>query len=462
MDEVHVVGPCFCKMLVPGHVVGALIGRQGSMIAYIELLTRCQMQISTGNSFFPGTNDRIVILGGTMQGLEDCLVLILQKLREFSGCTDRHVTLRLVAPNSAVSALIGRGGHVARSLSNGAGCRINVSPRVGSMQERLVMLSGEYNGVARAALVVLRSLQADPHLSEHLCLRYNVDIPLGAWAGAKAAPADPDVPLVSPARARGMTKREIVEYLRKVAPREILMRHSLMGSVNNTVKCKSAKDLEIAVVETWHARGGERREEAWEEAEEEGEEAQEPAPQAEDEVSLDSLSFAEHSSTDSQRTALQLPIYDVDLEAAKLQLGDTHLSFQVAMLTRGVKSASLLKEDSESMKMYVSPSNTGLNSTVASLSEETETSFFSEATQGSSDKACAKDPIDDFSLEAEVRTIVEELLELPEALLSEAASQVHSAAHVLQQAVSSLPVNAGRWRKVVTYGLQVCTHACWL
>lgn len=118
------------------------------------------------------------------------------------------------------------------------------------------MLSGGYANVAKAALQVCREVQADPHLAEHLCLKYDVRIPLGAWARAKAAPVDPTAPLLSPASITGRTKRELIEYLRKAAPREILMRHGLLGSINNTVKCKGYHELARAVAETWLVRGG--------------------------------------------------------------------------------------------------------------------------------------------------------------------------------------------------------------
>merc|ERR1740121_765844 len=46
-------GPCFAKMLAPNHIAGAIIGKEGVTIGEILLISRCQIQISEPESFFP-------------------------------------------------------------------------------------------------------------------------------------------------------------------------------------------------------------------------------------------------------------------------------------------------------------------------------------------------------------------------------------------------------------------------
>jgi len=42
----HLEGPCHLKMLMPNHIAGALIGKEGTVIAEIMSVTRCHMLVS--------------------------------------------------------------------------------------------------------------------------------------------------------------------------------------------------------------------------------------------------------------------------------------------------------------------------------------------------------------------------------------------------------------------------------
>jgi hypothetical protein len=262
MDEYGKVvldGPCFLKMLMPNHIAGALIGKEGIMIGEIVMRTRCQMQISEVDNFFPGTTDRIVVMGGTMKDLEKCIQLSLRRLKEVSGKSERkdksQLLTKLAVPSSAVSGLIGHQGDKVKKLSDQMNCRINMSGRVEGMKERLVLICGEFDDLVDAVIAIARDIQGDAHLKDNLHLKYDhVRLPLGAWSAERAQPADPDVPLIPAEHSQYYTKREIIEYLHKAAPREILLKHKLLGNMKNTLKSKGGDLLKEALKDTLDSR----------------------------------------------------------------------------------------------------------------------------------------------------------------------------------------------------------------
>jgi len=123
------------------------------------------------------------------------------------------------------------------------------------LKERIVLLFGTYDNVVNAALQVCKTIQNDPHLAEHQCLKYDIKLPMGTWAGARATP-DPGSPLMTPQDARLHTKRQLLTYLRKSAPREIVMRLSVFGSINEVVKHNNRQVFVDAVAENYVVRQG--------------------------------------------------------------------------------------------------------------------------------------------------------------------------------------------------------------
>eukprot|EP00747_Dinoflagellata_sp_TGD_P033926 gnl/TRDRNA2_/TRDRNA2_136923_c1_seq1.p1 gnl/TRDRNA2_/TRDRNA2_136923_c1~~gnl/TRDRNA2_/TRDRNA2_136923_c1_seq1.p1 ORF type:complete len:398 (-),score=66.51 gnl/TRDRNA2_/TRDRNA2_136923_c1_seq1:32-1084(-) len=240
------------------------------MVGEIELISDCRLQISSADSFFPGTCDRIVLMGGSLPALQKCISLILKLISDslFSTRHDsnRSMIAKLAVPNSAVSNVIGRRGSTVQRLCSVTDCTINVSPRIDDMKERLVTFLGSCEHLEVAMMEVCKLIQQDKNMKEHFHREYDVDhvkVPLGAWSGTKAQPIDPDAPLIHPSDALAYSKRELIEYLRAVAPREVLMRYRLLGDMRNVVKSISAltdnsKRLRLidAMEETWRLRDG--------------------------------------------------------------------------------------------------------------------------------------------------------------------------------------------------------------
>lgn len=255
-DAATLAGPCYLKLLVPNHVAGAIIGRDRSTIASMEQATGCVLRVSQANAFFPGTKDRMIILSGSLESVEQCMAIVLQKSRQGAGRNDRQLA-KLAVPSSAVSSIIGHGGDAVKNLIGSSGCKIHISTRADELQERIMHISGESSRYVGVACTVCRVIQQDPRLKDHLLLKYDVELPLGVWQNTHGKPADPSAVLLRREDAQEMNKRDLIAYLQKAAPRGILSSSGLLMNVKTALKKKSHSELLDAVAETWDARCGE-------------------------------------------------------------------------------------------------------------------------------------------------------------------------------------------------------------
>merc|ERR1712008_227671 len=108
-----------------------------------------------------------------------------------------------------------------RQLRNSTGCCIKASMRVPPLQERLITLVGTYDALVRASLELLRIIQEDPHLQEHLYVSYeDIKLPLGFWTGTGPQVADESLPLMHQSTLEQNSKHQLVGILRELAQPE--------------------------------------------------------------------------------------------------------------------------------------------------------------------------------------------------------------------------------------------------
>jgi hypothetical protein len=182
-------GPCWLKLLVVDRVAGSIIGKGGKVITEIEHSCNCIMKLSPGHTFFPGTQERIVVIAGSMEGLSEAVGIILEKIRLFVFAELRNrnlslrcpapndesyvdLTIRAVVPNSAVSCIIGRGGEVVREINRSTGAIIRIGDRMPVVHERIVQVTGSSEQCHAAMCEVLSRIQSDKNLREHLNVVY--------------------------------------------------------------------------------------------------------------------------------------------------------------------------------------------------------------------------------------------------------------------------------------------------
>lgn len=256
----------FSKILIPWYAASGIIGCRGILIHRIQKETNCAIDVSGQNCYYPGTTDRIICLKGTRQTLFDGLYRVLTALSDLAARSrKKYFSVKLVVPRSAVSMIIGFHGTKVIELQNSTGCRVSVSDRVEALAERLVSISGDFQSVFRGTQAIVEEIQEDCHLLEHVDTE-PVVLPLGSWDGGKDDVKDLSCPLLDPATIRGMhdeldpsahitlNKRDLIKYLKKAAPKQVILNRSLNGKIENARKNHTLETLMEAVQETWDLR----------------------------------------------------------------------------------------------------------------------------------------------------------------------------------------------------------------
>ena len=192
-------GPCWVKILVSDKVAGSIIGKAGAVISDLERMTDSIMKLSPGRTYFPGTQDRLVVISGRLESVLSATREVIEKIRmativeenrrDPSTVGNVDISLKVVVPNSAVSCIIGRGGEVVREINKTTGALIRASERFQGLHERMVQISGSPQEVSSAAAEVVQRIQSDRNLREHLNVVYTP--PTGALTPSPPSPPSP-------------------------------------------------------------------------------------------------------------------------------------------------------------------------------------------------------------------------------------------------------------------------------
>ncbi|KYN95764.1 putative RNA-binding protein Nova-1 [Plasmodium gaboni] len=176
---------CFVKLLINNLVAGSVIGKHGSIISSIESKTGCSLRLSPNNSYFPNTQERVLIICGKIDQLKDALLIILDKIKEIANQHSpekqdminepEKYTCRIVVPKSSVSAIIGKGGQQIKQLQDSTGSKIQISNREDGLNERIITIIGSFESIRNSTLQIANSIQKDPNLKDLLNVIYSND-----------------------------------------------------------------------------------------------------------------------------------------------------------------------------------------------------------------------------------------------------------------------------------------------
>lgn len=140
------------KLLIPNYAAGALIGKAGANISEIQSKFGGSMRLSPNKEFYPGTDERIVVLTGEINQLVDLNNHIMEKVQtDQSQRTEnrpkdevRSQQIKIVLTNGAAGSLIGRGGATIKAIQEETKTKINITNRdeANVPGERVLTMSG--------------------------------------------------------------------------------------------------------------------------------------------------------------------------------------------------------------------------------------------------------------------------------------------------------------------------------
>lgn len=136
------------KILIPKASTGVVIGKKGANITSISTESGAKVRLSQNAEFYPGTEDRVLILEGGHDAINAAVAKTLRLMLEdptIPDSTTRQTSVRALVPVPAGGAIIGKGGSVVKQLNELTGARTSVSPLDAVSQvttERIVTISG--------------------------------------------------------------------------------------------------------------------------------------------------------------------------------------------------------------------------------------------------------------------------------------------------------------------------------
>lgn len=158
------------KMLIPARIAGIVIGKGGSNISKLQEESNCRVRISKTYELFPGTDERVCLINGEIQGIMQVYDRVQDTFKARPDAfnadlpSDRINEVQILVPNTTAGLLIGRAGSNIRQINQETGSKIVISQRVEGVPERLVIISSSADSSRRLAFGhVISKIADDPH-----------------------------------------------------------------------------------------------------------------------------------------------------------------------------------------------------------------------------------------------------------------------------------------------------------
>eukprot|EP00210_Caulerpa_lentillifera_P007268 g6953.t1 len=177
------------KFLLSNIAAGVIIGKGGTNITDLQQESNARIQLSRNNEFYPGTNERVMLISGTVKSVLTALFLILTKLAAMTkeaNALDMSKTeslsqslassLKIVMPAACCGAILGKGGKTVRQFVEDSGASIVILTQtyVGQdMDSRVISISGSIEQMLRAVALVITKVAADPKYINNVSLSVN-------------------------------------------------------------------------------------------------------------------------------------------------------------------------------------------------------------------------------------------------------------------------------------------------
>jgi len=157
------------KLLIPSAAAGAIIGKGGETIAEIQGRTGAKMKMSKANDFYPGTTERVCLVLGNKDAIQDIMNFISEKVRARpdptdEGAADRERQIKIIVPNSTAGMIIGKEGLYVKEMKARSGSFVQLSQKADvKLPERVITIIGEEHQNRIAMEMVLSKIEADPN-----------------------------------------------------------------------------------------------------------------------------------------------------------------------------------------------------------------------------------------------------------------------------------------------------------
>jgi len=182
-------GSYHLKMLVPSVAAGAIIGKGGETIAEIQKSVGARVKMSKPNDFYPGTNERVCLITGSLDAIATIVNFLNTKIKEkpdpnakpaidFDNkiAAERERQMKVIVPNSTAGMIIGKGGSFIKHLKEQSGAFIQLSQKSKEtpLPERVITVIGDDDNLRVALNLILQKVSEDPQSGSCLNISYKI------------------------------------------------------------------------------------------------------------------------------------------------------------------------------------------------------------------------------------------------------------------------------------------------
>lgn len=190
------------KVLIPNYAAGAIIGKGGSNIGELQDRYGAKIRLSPSGEFYPGTEERIVIVTGEVNQIIDMNNYIIDKVlldsREghANRGDERGHKVKIVVPNSTAGLVIGKGGATIKGLQEETKAKIVISGRDEAKVpgERIITISGNLEERIEASRHVILKVAPDSENIANRNLTYSNASMRNGSAGGNFGGLDQGIP----------------------------------------------------------------------------------------------------------------------------------------------------------------------------------------------------------------------------------------------------------------------------
>jgi len=171
------------KLIVPVYMAGALIGKAGSVLSELKAKHGGNIRISAGKEYYPGTEERVVVLTGTNKQVLAMTCHINSKMSD-PGRDDsmKQITIderrsrktKIVLTSLAAGLLIGKGGNTIKGIQTSTQAILSITDsREGPvLGERLLTVIGDLDARNHACEQIIEVIANDASNMGNTMLRY--------------------------------------------------------------------------------------------------------------------------------------------------------------------------------------------------------------------------------------------------------------------------------------------------
>lgn len=194
------------KILVSNSASGSIIGRSGSTISELQTKSQTRIKLSQGGDYYPGTNDRVCLIQGSLSNASEAVEMILGKLYDLqsyqqqqqpppttktktsseegsyaledeipAATTTSSFMVRILIPTTCCGMIIGLGGSNIKSLKEKSKVTyIQLSPKKDdllllSSMERIMTITGpSFASCVSCIQIILNDMALNPEISWYI------------------------------------------------------------------------------------------------------------------------------------------------------------------------------------------------------------------------------------------------------------------------------------------------------